>query len=79
MGRSQQYFVGQTFTNNDGDTYKIIKYVNAKDITVQFTDGAIKQAQSRYIKSGKLRNPNFKLTNNGIFILPGFQKSQSSS
>lgn len=58
-GLRTAYRLGETNVNTQGDSMKIIEYISANDISVQFDDGSIRQhiAYATF-KSGVLRHPN---------------------
>ena len=51
--------VGETFTNKNGESCKIVEYFNATNCTIEFEDGCvIKNRWYANIVKGAFRNPN---------------------
>ena len=62
--RKKEVRIGETQIAQNGQMMKIIEYVDNKNITVQFDDGAIvKNKQLVNFKNGTIRNPNKPLLN----------------
>lgn len=53
--------IGKKYTSVETGNFTIIKYNNASDVDIQFDDGTIvKRRRMSTIRTGNVRNPNFK-------------------
>ncbi len=62
-----KYLNKKFINNNNGEYFTVIDYINAKNLTIIFEDGTIKNnVFSGHIKDGKIKNPNINKLSNTI-------------
>ena len=56
-------YLGKVYVNNQGLKMRVVKYENARDVTVEFEDGATRSSQISAIVDGRLKHPSTRLKN----------------
>ena len=61
--KSKDDYIGKVYVNNQGLKMRVIKYENARDVTVEFEDGATRSSQISAIIDGRIKHPSNRLNN----------------